>query len=311
MFLYLGDIYNTGSYTEFVNYYEPTFGSMKDITNPVPGDHEGGRQFQGYLDYWDSSQHYYAATAGNWLLLGIDSTERLAKTAPDTLQFKWLQQQLDVNQSTSCKIAFMHSPPWGLSTNNDYRYLEDLWRLLATEGVDLLIAGHEHNYQRWVPMDAHGVPDPAGTSEIIVGTGGHYLRMHIKNDPRVVTSLLETYGALRLKLSDQQADYEFIDTAGTVLDSGTVNCSPDEREEIGPIESITPTLTPPPMGTIVDTNGLRALCLVSPDYNSAVITLLPEGTRVELRGAPVGDWQPVRCADQDGYVARWFIQPDE
>lgn len=51
MILYLGDTYHTGSYTEFVNYYEPTFGSMKDITNPVPGDHEGGRQFQGYLDY--------------------------------------------------------------------------------------------------------------------------------------------------------------------------------------------------------------------------------------------------------------------
>lgn len=76
MLLYLGDVYNAGSYAEFLNYYEPTLGRMKAITNPIAGDHEGGRQFQGFLDYWDTSQRYYAVTAGAWRLFAVDSNER-------------------------------------------------------------------------------------------------------------------------------------------------------------------------------------------------------------------------------------------
>jgi hypothetical protein len=311
MFLYFGDIYNTSSYTEFINYYVPTFGKLKDITNPVPGDHEGGRQFHGYLDYCDSSQHYYAATAGNWLLLGLDSTERSMEGQIGTAQLEWLQEQLDANDSVGCKIAFMHNPRWGLAAKNDYGYLDEMWRTLATEGVDLIIVGHEHNYQRWAPLNADGVPDPIGVTQLIVGTGGHELRTQVVQDSRVVSTILDTYGALRLTLTDQQAEYQFVDTAGTVLDSGTVSCNPDETVAIETIEPVSPTQPPPTTGTIVGTNGLRAICFVSPDDTSAVITLLPEGTQVELRGEPVGDFQPVRCADQDGYVVTMYIRPDE
>jgi hypothetical protein len=107
MFLYLGDIYNNGSYSEFINYYEPTFGRLKDITNPTPGDHEGGRQFQGYRDYWDSNQHYYAVAAGKWRLFGLDSTERFGETAQGTGQYEWLKQQLESVENTSCTVVFM------------------------------------------------------------------------------------------------------------------------------------------------------------------------------------------------------------
>jgi hypothetical protein len=307
MFLYLGDIYNNGSYSEFVNYYEPTFGRLKDITNPTPGDHEGGRQFQGYRDYWDSNQHYYAVAAGKWRLFGLDSTERFGETAQGTGQYEWLKQQLESAGDTSCTVVFMHNPAWGQSRHSDYSYMSELWRLIASEGADIVVAGHEHNYQRWTPMDGSGNPHPSGTTQFVVGTGGHDLVTHSTFDPRLVASHQGQYGALQLRLTDGAAEYQYIDTAGNVLDFGTIPCtgSPEDAEEVKEAPQTGQ------MGTIVNTNGLGALCLTKPDYNAATVTLLPDGTRVELRGEPVGDWQPVRCAGKDGYVVTWFIRTDD
>src|SRR5688500_10710805 len=110
MFLYLGDVYNVGSYTEFLNHYEPTFGRFKGITNPVPGDHEGGKNFQGYLDYWNSSQHFYAVTAGSWRLIALNSTERYGGITPGTRQFEWLKAQLAANDDAGCTLVFFHEP---------------------------------------------------------------------------------------------------------------------------------------------------------------------------------------------------------
>lgn len=307
MLLYLGDIYNFGSYTEFINYYDPTFGRLKNVTNPVPGDHEGGRQFQGYLDYWDSSQHYYTATAGYWRLFGLDSTERFAQTSPGTNQFNWLQNQLNMYESTECTIAFMHSPRWGMSSHDDYTYMDDLWRLLVSEGVDILITGHEHNYQRRIPLDADGNPDPNGMTQIVVGSGGHELTTFSAYDPRAASTIQGVYGALKLTLAEGQAEFQYIDTAGNILDSGTIPCTPAPGE-VSESEQLP---SAPTTGTIVNTNGLGALCLVSPDYNAAVITLLPDGTQVEIRGEQIGDWIPVRCADQDGFVVGGYISPDD
>jgi hypothetical protein len=83
MLLYLGDVYNAGKYTEFYNYYEPTLGRFKAITNPVPGNHEGGGdQFHGYRDYWDLDLDYYSVDAGGWHLIALNSDERFGQYGP-------------------------------------------------------------------------------------------------------------------------------------------------------------------------------------------------------------------------------------
>ncbi|HVL22763.1 MAG TPA: metallophosphoesterase [Thermomicrobiales bacterium] len=306
LFLYLGDVYNVGSYTEFLNYYEPTFGRLKAITDPVPGDHEGGRQFQGYLDYWDSSEQYYTATAGSWRLFALNDTARFDQTAPGTGQFEWLHRQIEANENAACTIVYMHEPRWGQSPDGDKDDLDALWRLLVAEGVDILITGHEHNYQRWEPLDADGHPSPTGMTEFVVGTGGHELITYTRTDSRLVANQQDVYGALRLELGTGEAHYAYVDTNGDVLDDGTITCSGRHNEAT---EGEAPL--PASMGAIVNTNGLGALCLVGADYGAAAITVLPDGTRVELRGAPVGDWQPVRCAGQDGFVVVTYIDPDD
>jgi hypothetical protein len=145
--------------------------------------------------------------------------------------------------------------------------------------------------------------------------------MHIKNDPRVVTSLLETYGALRLKLSDQQADYEFIDTAGTVLDSGTVNCSPDEREEIGPIESIPPTGSVPSVLSARTTTRRSSRCCRRERGSNCAVRRSATGSRsaarirtVTLRGGSSSQMNNVLSTveGRDVYrLHRWGCKRDD
>jgi hypothetical protein len=171
--------------------------------------------------------------------------------------------------------------------------------------VDIVITGHEHNYQRWTPMDADGNPSPTGVTQFVVGTGGHELINYSRTDPRLIATEQDIAGALKLELREGEAEYSFIDTAGTVLDTGTVPCNnpPNEAEgEASPVSAAT--------GTVVNTNGRGVFCRAAATVDSTVITLLPEGTTVPLRGAPDGAWQPVRCGDQDGYVAVAYIQPD-
>jgi hypothetical protein len=311
MLLYLGDVYNSGSYTEYLNYYEPTFGRMKNVTNPAPGDHEGGRQFQGYRDYWDSNLDYYSTHAGSWRLISLNSTQRYGQTSPGTTQFEWLREQLANDDDTGCTMVYFHEPRWGLASAGDNAYLSDLWALLAAEGVDLVLSGHEHNYQRWTPMDATGTPVANGPTHFVVGTGGHDLRGLSEDDPRAVARQ-STFGALRLELGEGGATFKFIDTSDTVLDAGSVECN--EGGDGGPSPDVAAAPESAPRadaatGTVSNTGGAGVRCREAPDLNAGIIATLPEGFKVELRGGREGDWFPVRCVNLNGYVHADYIAP--
>jgi hypothetical protein len=225
MLLYLGDVYNSGTYVEFYNYYEPTLGNLKEITNPVPGNHEaGGAGFQGYFEYWDTHTHYYSTGAAGWRLIGIDNTEVYRQTERGDPQFDWLEQELAASPD-DCTIVFMHYPRFGLGRTADYRFMQQVWQLLAEHDVEIVLSGHEHNYQRWQPMDGSGGIDPEGVTQLVVGTGGHDLESFRTSDARVVSAVEGRDGALRLVLTNGGAEFQFVATDGSVLDSGSIPCS--------------------------------------------------------------------------------------
>ena len=225
MLLYLGDVYNSGTYVEFYNYYEPTLGSLKAITNPVPGNHEaGGAGFQGYFEYWDTHTHYYETSAAGWRLIGIDNTEVYRQTEGGDPQFEWLEDQLAASPD-DCTIVFMHYPRFGLGRTPDYRFMQQVWQLLAANDVEIMLAGHEHNYQRWQPLDGSGAINPDGVTQFVVGTGGHQLESFRSSDARVASAVEDRDGALRLELTNDGAEFQFIATDGSVLDSGSIPCS--------------------------------------------------------------------------------------
>lgn len=196
----------------------------------------------------------------------------------------------------------MHAPRWGLAKSGDNDYLSDLWALYVDEGVDIVLTASEHNYQRWQPLDATGQPTPGAPTEFVVGTGGHYTLTFGEVDGRAVAAT-RTEGALRLVLREDSAEYQFIDTAGTVLDEGAVSCGESGRQQPLPEPATTGA-------AVVKTGGIGVRCRAAPDLGADVITVVPEGATVELRGAQEGDWYPVRCLDRNGYISATYLAPD-
>jgi hypothetical protein len=180
------------------------------------------------FDYWNNVPHYFSFNVAGWHLISLGSTSELNQTTPDSPQYQWLAQELS-STSAACTIAFFHHPFWTVGpSHTTAARLQPLWSLLAERGVDLVLTGHEHDYQRWRPLDAAGKLQVGGTTEFVVGTGGHGIQSFIRTDSRMVRGFdtpPEAFGALRLELNQHGAAFQFVDTENSTLDSGSVPCS--------------------------------------------------------------------------------------
>ncbi|TAL12134.1 MAG: hypothetical protein EPO00_02295, partial [Chloroflexota bacterium] len=230
--LYLGDVYEKGTPTEFDNWYGgPTayYGRFRSITNPAIGNHEyEGTLAPGYFNYWDNVPHYYSYTIGPWHFISLDSTSQYNQTSSGSGQVTWLANDLATN-TAPCTIAYFHHPTYSVGPNGDTNRMATIWSMLASAGVDLVLNGHDHDYQRWLPMAGTGATSPSGMTQFVIGTGGHGIQPFARTDARLAAGFDTSpgaIGALRLQLTDGYAGYEFINTAGTVLDSGGVACQP-------------------------------------------------------------------------------------
>jgi hypothetical protein len=228
--LYLGDVYERGTRTEYRNHYgSPTelWGRLAGVTNPVIGNHEAAGD--GHADYWGNAPSYYSWDVAGWHIVALDSTDELSQLMPGSAQYEWLRNDLATSTS-ACTMAFFHHPRWSVGTVGGPA-LQDIWALLADRGVDLVLNAHDHSYQRWTPMDRDGVPAAGGPTQLVAGTGGQSLGTFSRTDARLVTAMDATaspqpYGALRLGLTSSAASYEFVDVVGTTRDQGTLTCSP-------------------------------------------------------------------------------------
>src|SRR5215210_5477680 len=223
MFLYLGDVYDSGSSTEFLNWYAPedSFGRFRLITNPTVGNHEYlTADAEGYFDYWDNVPPYYSVDAASWHVISLNSN------GPKEAQQQSLRRDLRANP-TDCTIAYFHHPLFNIGPqgDSDQTAMKDLWMLLDEQGVDIVLAGHEHNYQRWKPLNAAGELDPNAITQFVIGTGGHGIQGLAETDSRVAASdaTKGDFGALRMELNSGEASFQYITTAGQ-KDSGAVAC---------------------------------------------------------------------------------------
>ncbi len=245
--LYLGDVYEKGSPSEFFNYYGATsFGQFKSITDPTVGNHEYGfdNQASGYFNYWDSNKHYYSFDAGGWHFISLDANTSYGHQAPGSDQYQWLQGDLAAD-TAPCTLAYWHQPLYNVGAEGPAGQMQAIWSLLVSHGGMLVVNGHDHDYQRYAPLDWTGQANPNGVTEIITGSGGHGIQQPLGPAPGpqpVMTDFNNgDFGALKLTLHATSADVDFTTTSGKPVDHTTVPCNPPPTPP-PPVPSL--TLTP-------------------------------------------------------------------
>ena len=215
--------YDSGTYTQYTNCYHPTWGRHKSRTKPVPGNHEYNTSgAAGYFKYFSNVSSYYAYNLGDWRIYALNSEIDVSSTSA---QVKWLKNDLAANPKR-CVLAYLHKPRWssGSHYGSNSKY-QTLWKTLYDAKAELVISGHEHNYERFKEMNASGTASSPGMREFVVGTGGasHYGFGSTLSTSQVRNS--STYGVLKLTLNSTSYSWKFIPVAGkTFTDSGTTYC---------------------------------------------------------------------------------------
>jgi hypothetical protein len=239
LFLYLGDVYNAGTISEFENWYAPDryFGRFKAITDPTIGNHEytGNNGPQGYMQYWGDPPNYYSVDAAGWHIVSLDTNEKFNEVDPYSVQIQWLVDDLEQTDA-SCSIVFFHHPPFSVGSHGDTTELRALWRILVEHHVTLVLAGHDHNYQRWQALDGDGYPGASGTVSLVVGTGGQSEYPIQRDDDRLAVPALMQPGALRMELNPGGAALQFVTTDGVVRDSTVVPCAGSVGDSTAPTQ---------------------------------------------------------------------------
>ena len=291
MFLYLGDVYEDGTLTEFRNWYGTGgtfFDRFRAKTLPIIGNHEyDGGQAPGYFNYWDNIPHYYSVDVNGWHFVAIDSTSQYGKTEPGDPQYEWFKADLEQNRSP-CTVVFAHHPLYTIGAEEPAARLQDMWRLMREHRVTAFLTGHDHNYQRWTPMDAAGDPDPDGVTEFVVGTGGHSSKAVVTSDPRVVAKH-KSYGALRMDLYGDHANFQYATSSGAVIDAQTLSCKGHDGLAPAAPSSLTSTVT-----------GDTSVAL---GWDAAVDNVGVTGYRVYRDGALVGSTTGARAFTDDTAVS--------
>ena len=213
--LVLGDAqYEHGEYNQFLNSYHPTWGVFRSTTSPVPGNHEYETpNAAGYFQYFssvlspygstatDPTKGYYAFDLGDWHIVGLN-TNCSVSGINCTAQRSWLKSNLQADGHV-CELAFAHHPSKSFAN------------VLASQGVELMVVGHRHVYERWDNVYGFSI------RQLIVGTGGRSL-----GSPRAEADAeVRAYGVAKLQLNATDYSWSFIDVAGKVRDSGSDTCS--------------------------------------------------------------------------------------
>jgi hypothetical protein len=232
-FLALGDLaYPDGRLSDFTACYDPNFGPFKSRTRPLPGNHEYQTPgASGFFDYFGpyappGPGGYSSFRVGEWLVLLLNSNcGEGPGCEPGGAMYEWVRAQLTENP-TACLAAAWHHAPF--SSQADYyrdASMDSILSLLRTHGLDVLLNGHAHNYERFIPLDASGQPDAAGYRAFVVGTGGAMMKPF--GTPLTISEARNDtdHGLLELRLDALGYSWSFLPVAGaTFTDSGSGSC---------------------------------------------------------------------------------------
>jgi 3',5'-cyclic AMP phosphodiesterase CpdA len=227
--LTLGDhTYPRGRAGEFAHCYAPTWGRFKDRTWPTPGNHEyytpGAVPYFAYFGARAGNGHY-SFDLGGWHLVSLDSNLAAPQHAA---QLEWLRQDL-AHHPARCTLAYWHHPLYSSGGHGSIPKMRDVWEVLWRAGAEIVLSGHDHDYERFAPQDADARPDAQrGIREFVVGTGGAYPTPFLRTAANSEVRDASQFGVLRLRLLDGGYEWEFMPAgelpAGAVPDRGRGSC---------------------------------------------------------------------------------------
>ncbi len=230
--LLLGDIqYEDGAYSKFLASYNPSWGRVKSITKPAPGNHEyQSGTAAGYYQYFgsaagDPTKGYYSYDLGGWHIVALNSNcSFVGGCGAGSPQELWLRADLAAHPA-SCTLAYWHHPRFSSGSHGNDTTYTAFWQALYDANADLVLVGHDHDYERFAPQTPGGALDPArGIRQIVAGSGGKEVRgfstIRANSEARNASSL----GVLELTLGASAYEWRYRAAVGSFADNGSASC---------------------------------------------------------------------------------------
>jgi hypothetical protein len=214
----LGDaVYERGTSAEFRDCY--SWRRFRARTRAALGNHEyltpGAAPARAYFRL--PQRGYYSYELGGWHVVVLNSNCKPAGgCGPGSPQQRWLHADLAANRA-ACTLAYWHHPRYSSGFHGPDATMDALWKTLAHARADVVLAGHDHHYERFAPHE--------GIRSFVVGTGGRSIYPVVRRlrSPRSV-AVATTYGVLRLTLRRGAYDWRFLTVGGRTRDAGSARC---------------------------------------------------------------------------------------
>jgi uncharacterized protein (TIGR03382 family) len=257
LFLMLGDnAYSSGTEAEFQNnLFVPMAPLLSQVPSfATPGNHEYvTHQAQPYFDnlYLPTSpsggERYYSFDWGHVHFVSLDSNCAIGLASADrctlAAQKKWVEQDLAASDAP-WKVVFFHHPPWSSGEHGSQPLMHrEFTPLFERYGVDLVLTGHDHHYERTYPMKGHAVAPSSESvpTYLVVGGGGASLRPFETRKPSwTVVRNDRDHGYLDVKVEGGTLTAQALTSSGQTIDSFTLT------KDLPPTEPGTPGSSPPP-----------------------------------------------------------------
>jgi hypothetical protein len=227
----LGDIqYLNGDLDQFKGSFGKAFAPLRNRWRPVVGNHEYATpDASGYYKFFGkaagpSQRGFYSFNLGEWHVVSLNANCDLIDCTSDSLQAKWLRNDLKKNPSR-CTAALWHQPLFssGKEHGND-PLVRPLWRILQNHHADLVLNGHDHDFETFARQDSYGKADPNGMIEIVAGLGGRSFYDFGKIQPNSKVRISDSFGFLKLRLNARSFDWSFVNKDSKVLARSSARC---------------------------------------------------------------------------------------
>ena len=225
----LGDNSNdSGTVQQYANCYGSAWGGFKSRTRPTVGNHDyltsNGAPYYAYFGSaaGPAGKGYYSYDlAANWHVIVLNAIcAEVGGCDAGSTQEAWLRADLAANPGKHL-IAMWHIPRFSSGLHGGSSVYQTWWQDLYQAHAEIVLNGHDHEYERFAPQSPAGVADSGGIREFVVGTGGAMLApfLIVKANSQVRGS--GTHGVLKLTLTDRSYSWQFIPVAGSSFtDSG-------------------------------------------------------------------------------------------